>query len=378
MNIKEKNKERNVLPILPEGKIQGIFELSKEEALSFLHLRGASGDQGIFAPARVLEKHSSCRFLSLTNLIRRSLEFFRISRKNREDLFVFAAQKRDDGNMKNRDDSFFSMPVALVLQRHFEAKPKNPAQSGRSMVEMLGVLAIIGVLSVGGIAGYTKAMWQYKINKEIEIITQTVTNMQTLYASQTGNCKYTGGNYDIQEGDDVYSCCGVAGNCYNDDKVLAIMKQVLPDETHTSNKYVHSLPSGGEIYVYPTGIYNNLTEAESSANGRGFVVDLVKLSKKECLALATYDWGRRSTGLIGYSAGDEVIEDLGYNTLVTYGCQGTAGPVTAMWYSNANIAIACPGGSVVGVPMPLNVAVDACANCDDDPEIGCCMQFIYE
>ena len=31
-------------------------------------------------------------------------------------------------------------------------------QIGRSMVEMLGVLAIIGVLSVGGIAGYSKAM----------------------------------------------------------------------------------------------------------------------------------------------------------------------------------------------------------------------------
>ena len=31
-------------------------------------------------------------------------------------------------------------------------------QSGRSMVEMLGVLAIIGVLSVGGIAGYRMAM----------------------------------------------------------------------------------------------------------------------------------------------------------------------------------------------------------------------------
>ena len=29
---------------------------------------------------------------------------------------------------------------------------------GRSMVEMLGVLAIIGVLSVGGIAGYRYAM----------------------------------------------------------------------------------------------------------------------------------------------------------------------------------------------------------------------------
>mgnify|MGYP004456524677 FL=1 len=36
---------------------------------------------------------------------------------------------------------------------------------GRSMIEMLGVLAIIGVLSVGGIAGYSKAMEKYKINK---------------------------------------------------------------------------------------------------------------------------------------------------------------------------------------------------------------------
>ncbi len=31
---------------------------------------------------------------------------------------------------------------------------KKTDQSGRSMVEMLGVLAIIGVLSVGGISGY--------------------------------------------------------------------------------------------------------------------------------------------------------------------------------------------------------------------------------
>ena len=39
---------------------------------------------------------------------------------------------------------------------------------GRSMIEMLGVLAIIGVLSVGGIAGYSKAMEQFKINKATE------------------------------------------------------------------------------------------------------------------------------------------------------------------------------------------------------------------
>ena len=39
---------------------------------------------------------------------------------------------------------------------------------GRSMVEMLGVLAIIGVLSVGGIAGYSKAMEKFKTNKVID------------------------------------------------------------------------------------------------------------------------------------------------------------------------------------------------------------------
>ncbi|MCI7421315.1 MAG: type II secretion system GspH family protein [Alphaproteobacteria bacterium] len=41
-------------------------------------------------------------------------------------------------------------------------------EKGRSMIEMLGVLAIIGVLSVGGIAGYSKAMEKFKLDKAIE------------------------------------------------------------------------------------------------------------------------------------------------------------------------------------------------------------------
>lgn len=39
-------------------------------------------------------------------------------------------------------------------------------QTGRSMIEMLGVLAIIAVLSVGGIAGYSKAMEMWKISRQ--------------------------------------------------------------------------------------------------------------------------------------------------------------------------------------------------------------------
>ena len=63
------------------------------------------------------------------------------------------------------------------------AMTKN-AQSGRSMIEMLGVLAIIGVLSVGGIAGYSKAMQKYRINKTIEQITLIAGNVRTFFAPQ--------------------------------------------------------------------------------------------------------------------------------------------------------------------------------------------------
>jgi len=47
---------------------------------------------------------------------------------------------------------------------------KNTNESGRSMVEMLGVLAIIGVLSIGGIAGYTMAMNKYQANEIVNVI----------------------------------------------------------------------------------------------------------------------------------------------------------------------------------------------------------------
>ena len=41
-------------------------------------------------------------------------------------------------------------------------------ESGRSMVEMLGVLAIIGVLSVGGIAGYSLGMRKHRANQIVD------------------------------------------------------------------------------------------------------------------------------------------------------------------------------------------------------------------
>ena len=71
---------------------------------------------------------------------------------------------------------------------------------GRSMIEMLGVLAIVGVLSVGAIAGYSKAMMKYRLNKHAEQVNTLVNavarnvhsfdNLQTTANSTTPITKY--------------------------------------------------------------------------------------------------------------------------------------------------------------------------------------------
>ena len=57
-------------------------------------------------------------------------------------------------------------------------------ESGRSMVEMLGVLAIIGVLSIGGIAGYTMAMNRYKANEVLNAASMLSIAAQSANAGQ--------------------------------------------------------------------------------------------------------------------------------------------------------------------------------------------------
>ena len=45
---------------------------------------------------------------------------------------------------------------------------KNINESGRSMVEMIGVLAIMGLLTVAGVAGFRVAMHKHYCNQTIE------------------------------------------------------------------------------------------------------------------------------------------------------------------------------------------------------------------
>ena len=135
---------------------------------------------------------------------------------------------------------------------------ESAAQSGRSMVEMLGVLAIIGVLSVGGIAGYSMAMSKFKITKTIDQVQTIITNLRTLYASQR---KYTALS---------------ATSAYN--------MSVLNDETYQNSKGLN--PYGGEIIFGVDG-------------DRKFTIKYTDLTPEACLKLATADWGAdASSGLV--------------------------------------------------------------------------------
>ena len=63
-------------------------------------------------------------------------------------------------------------------------------EKGRSMVEMLGVLAIIGVLSVGAMSGYSKAMMKYKLNRQTEQI-GSILDYVTLYNDELDRENFT-------------------------------------------------------------------------------------------------------------------------------------------------------------------------------------------
>jgi type II secretory pathway pseudopilin PulG len=150
-------------------------------------------------------------------------------------------------------------------------------QGGRSMIEMLGVLAIIGVLSVGGIAGYTKAMMKVKINKTISQISQISANIRSLYASQEG---YGGLN----------------------DTVLKKAKIISDDMTGTSHSGINknnywgsktdlTNPFGGGFWVKP------YTDLAYSFNG--FFLVLNGIPEDACMELLTLDWGSSAPGLRG-------------------------------------------------------------------------------
>ncbi|MBR1914906.1 MAG: hypothetical protein IJ830_00495 [Alphaproteobacteria bacterium] len=146
-------------------------------------------------------------------------------------------------------------------------------QSGRSMVEMLGVLAIIGVLSAGGLAGYSKAMFKHKLNSTMDQITMLVTNIRTMYGTQ--------GNYS-----------GLSGaSAINLGIVPAVMGSTSAGLTN---------PFKGGVKIETVEIKTGASLTHNASAETGFSVKYSGLPKEACIALATADFGSGAgSGFIG-------------------------------------------------------------------------------
>ena len=218
-------------------------------------------------------------------------------------------------------------------------------QSGRSMVEMLGVLAIIGVLSAGGLAGYSKAMFKHKLNSTMDQLTMLVTNIRTMYGTQES---YKGLNNvsavalgivpsqmiaDQKAAVAAQAAVGVEGD---DDYKPAVAAQ------DASAKLVN--PFKGEVVL-------STSEAKSGLSIKSaFVVTYEGLPKEACVTIATSDWGTGAgSGFIAATVNDKGGEAVNGATIPDDIGSAYSGDV---------------GGTAVyeGSPMSVGAALTNCSS----------------
>lgn len=140
-------------------------------------------------------------------------------------------------------------------------------QTGRSMVEMLGVLAIIGVLSVGGIAGYSKAMFKHKINKTIQDITTISQGIRTLCFDGANKCN----EYPCFSGS-IKTGCSLLKN-------LNLVPEYMWDGE--TNNLIN--PFGGKMDISFSSTY--------------MYIEYYGIPQNVCTALATVDWITATSGV---------------------------------------------------------------------------------
>ena len=216
-------------------------------------------------------------------------------------------------------------------------------ENGRSMIEMLGVLAIIGVLSVGGIAGYSKAMSKYRTNKMIDQATMLITNIRTMFAQQQS---YAGLNNNR----------AVNLQLVPEEMIVNPADPSWDNDNPTTPGKLRNVFSGDVVVANSAIDEDDATNTDSQG---AFKVSFFGISRDACIQVATSDWGAgSSSGLIGLHIWDGAKNtgaDASYkedNDIDEIYKNDTEG--------DENFAV--PGDSVYKVPFTVIQAQKAC-NC---------------
>lgn len=112
---------------------------------------------------------------------------------------------------KGKEKNFCSFREVLCLffkglfSSHQRRKRKHSAETGRSMLEMLAVLSLVGILSLGGIAGYRYAVHKMWANETISELNTYVIDVSSQFFSSDlvrlsfGNIpSHTRGGYSLR------------------------------------------------------------------------------------------------------------------------------------------------------------------------------------
>ena len=208
-------------------------------------------------------------------------------------------------------------------------------QSGRSMIEMLGVLAIIGVLSIGGIAGYSKAMAKYRTNKMVDQISQIITNIRTAYTDQASFIHL--------------------------DNELAIDMGAVPADLlveNLANNAAGKLRNvfGGRVFIEASSTSGAGEDDEILKDA--FVITTYNIPREACMAIATGDWGAgSSSGLLAmhvYSRMNAKADPTSVDEVMDGITKYDTGTI------QQGSAIAVPGDEKVKVPLNVDQARTAC------------------
>ncbi len=197
-------------------------------------------------------------------------------------------------------------------------------EQGRSMIEMLGVLAIVGVLSVGGIAGYSKAMNKFKTNKIADQVQMISTNIRTLFSSQR---TYSGLNNGV-----AVEAGLVPGEMYD------------ASDSGSGSNFEITNSFGGSVYIK--------TANYASDDDMAFIIAFDGIPKASCVSIATTDWGGDiGSGLAAmYITGDAEAESV-YDSISSAGT--TAGTTGS--------GIHVPGDETAGLPYGIAAANSSCS-----------------
>jgi len=194
---------------------------------------------------------------------------------------------------------------------------------------------IIGVLSVGGIAGYSKAMMKYRINKTIEQITLIAGNVRAFWGPQKN---YIGVNCN---GDNC-NASGCMGQSSNDGCPIHKKAKIFPDDMIT-------LDSTGKLITAITNPFGGLVSLAEIDNGFG--ISIADLPAEACIEIASHDW--QAANVVGMFINTEYDGDMA--SVADNDCTAE------------NDKYFCPAGNTI--PVPLEKAVAACLCTEDTCEI---------